>query len=397
MIIMPIKYIHEKESIASVAPYNSSDWKQVDNFKKNDKKIMKDGYLYQIIHKKEKSIGLFQRIGWIVLSISLIPLLFKSVRKICLKGKETILFARLISKPANEIIKNCKSKCDNMQLKSDFETTELAELQCDLKQLREAILFNYSFEELKNKLLNSLSTSSNSNTLLGLLDSLLPRLEWMLEKTSIADKVKADFQVELKQTADILKKFLPEEVHDVRKSPEQWQRDAVRPFTEALKFYTINNDQIPEQLTCASCCISIQYNHGESNARSIPFEERSKVKKQFLFRNDDNSPFSKDELIQKIDNLENDLISSIEKEIDVATNSLNFGCTLLHQDSPENSVKASNMTKSFSKEISISDSSHISNGLVNGLLKFVYVNPKDVFSEDGKQILAGPGCKAILF
>lgn len=167
--------------------------------------------------------------------------------------------------------------------------------------------------------------------------------------------------------------------HYVLQTPEPWQRDTVRPFIQQLE-YTTNAD-IPGQLFRASCCLAIQFNHGEPFG-NIPHAERPKVKKQFLFRNHNDAPFTKAELIQKINGMHNELAASIENEIDVATTALDFACVLLYQEAPENEVRASYT----------SSNAHMQRGIPNRVLPFVYANPQDVISRDRMHILAGPGC-----
>ncbi len=161
-------------------------------------------------------------------------------------------------------------------------------------------------------------------------------------------------------------------LHYVLQKPEQWQKDAFHPFIERLKWAILYDVSILPQLTCASCFISIHYNHGKEIQG-----DSSRLTRQFLFKNEDDSPLTKAELIQKIENVEKEVGMSIKKEIDVATTKLVFSCTLLHQDSPENLVKASYVNKD----------THAPDGVVKGLLKNVGVYSEEVLSKDGKQIL----------
>lgn len=169
-------------------------------------------------------------------------------------------------------------------------------------------------------------------------------------------------------------------LHYILQKPKQWQIDKIQSFLEKLKFFL--NFHVPSKLTSASCCISVQYNHAESNADEISLEDRSKVKKQLIFKEKHDSPFSNYELIQDIENIKNDLQASIIKEIDVATTWLNYGCLILYQETPLDLVKMSY----FSIDSTTIDCNE-------NALKFVGVNREEVLSQDRKKILVGPNCE----
>lgn len=180
-------------------------------------------------------------------------------------------------------------------------------------------------------------------------------------------------------------------LHYTPEEPAPWQKKSINLFVDQLRDSMAYNSHIPEQLNAASCCISIQFNHGEAKAKDIPFADRARVTKQFLFKNEDGSALTKTELIQKIETISQSLEASVETEIDIATTQLAFGCVLLHQGSSEGPIKACYYSQSTNSSLT-GDSSSISQGHVNGVLKFVYAKSIDVISSDGKQMLAGPNC-----
>ncbi|MBA3603741.1 MAG: hypothetical protein H0W50_08905, partial [Parachlamydiaceae bacterium] len=143
-----------------------------------------------------------------------------------------------------------------------------------------------------------------------------------------------------------------------------------------------------------SCCIAIQFNHGGVNTNNIAFENRPKVKKQFVFKNVDCSHLMKEELILKINSLSQILALSIENEIDVETTSLNFGCVMLHQHSQNAEIKASYISFSAT-EILFNQITSTSNANVGGVLRFVYTDLAEVVSEQNNQIIAGPDCVTV--
>ncbi|MBA3237928.1 MAG: hypothetical protein H0T62_06200 [Parachlamydiaceae bacterium] len=181
-------------------------------------------------------------------------------------------------------------------------------------------------------------------------------------------------------------------LHYSIEKPSQWQVDSINPFVKMLQTRINHNEYVPEFLTTASCCISIQYNHGDLDPDKILFENHARVKRQFIFKNEDGSPISKKGLIQDIEGIEEELLSSINTEVDVATTRLSFGCVLLHQDSADNLVNASYDSIISEKSNQSIPGSSINNAIVDRVLRFVCVNPRDVISPDGKQILEGPDC-----
>jgi hypothetical protein len=182
-------------------------------------------------------------------------------------------------------------------------------------------------------------------------------------------------------------------LHYTPNAPTQWQTNLTTRFINALQSSIHDNREIPEQLHAVSLCISIQFNHGEQDPDDLSIINRPRVKKQFLFKNEDRSPITQAGLIQKIGSIHDQLLTSIRTEIDVATTRLNIGCVLLHQERPRDLVKAYYLSTTMSDMggYDIPTISRTSDGVINILLSRVnVVRPIEVISLNHTQLIEGP-------